>query len=418
MDRFFWMPWLLGALSALVIGLGAFLVWRFRQLRQVPPPLQQAPAGPPLLFRVPEKQKVSWLLHKRLTTIQQWQDQLRDAAQAWESGEYGALLLVHGTFVGTDPLSLLESVSQWFPQSQQAWILRFGQLVRGGTDRLARDLGNFSLEYQNHLAAVLGIPVRSVVWSSAHHHAARMFGSQALLGQILNLRSQLKGRTKLILWGHSHAGQLFALLSQMVWDERRRSQFEELLGAHGQSPLFTDDDWMWLQSLELEFVTFGTPVRYGYSLPKKWRLLSIVNDRSVSSGRGIDFAGALFTKEGDYIQHWARAGSDTMVINAKLRQLNRLLDPMLDDGVNLRLLECLADQRRILQPIGVNALVDYGDGSTKAPNCLLSMFGHGTYTRFLHLPFNLLLISHLLRGTEPPDQFLFGKPSGPIIVRT
>lgn len=414
----FSLSWLLWSLLGLFLVLGIFLVWRFRQLRQGPPSLQQAPSGPPLLFRVPEKQGVSRLLYKRLTTIQLWQDHLRDAAGVWGSGEYGALFLVHGTFVGTDPLSLLESLSQWIPQSQQAWILRFGQLVRGGTDRLARDLGNFSLEYQNHLAAVLGIPVRSVVWSSANHHAARMFGSLTLLQQILNLRSQLKDRSKLMLWGHSHAGQLFALVSQMVWDETRRGRFGELMGAHGQNPLLTDEDWTWMQTLELDFVTFGTPVRYSYCLPHKWRLLSIVNDRSISSARGIDFAGSLFTKEGDYIQHWARAGSDITVMNAKLRSLNRLLDPLLDEGVNLRLLECLADQRRNLQPVGINALVDYDDGSTKAPNCLNTMFGHGTYTRYLHLPYNLLLISHLLRGTQAPDQFLLGKPKGAKIVRT
>ena len=59
-----------------------------------------------------------------------------------------------------------------------------------------------------------GVPVRLFHWSSENHHLGRADAAVRLIDEIAAL--ELPRRKRILVWGHSHAGNVFALMSNLL----------------------------------------------------------------------------------------------------------------------------------------------------------------------------------------------------------
>ncbi len=63
------------------------------------------------------------------------------------------------------------------------------------------------------------IPVRLFNWSSENHHIGRADGAIRLLDELASLK--LQPTQRVLLFGHSHAGNVFALMTNLLCGDRR-----------------------------------------------------------------------------------------------------------------------------------------------------------------------------------------------------
>ena len=97
------------------------------------------------------------------------------------------------------------------------------------------------------------------------------------------------------------------------------------------------------------------------------------------------------TKDGDYIQQWGIAGSDLRAPTKKERRANDELDHLLGLGDNLTYWLSCAKYRMRVQNSGKTLLVNYPDKGFM--NAILSLMGHGYYTRYKAILFNARMIA-------------------------
>ncbi len=289
---------------------------------------------------------------------------------------FDAGYIVHGTFVGDDPFHINNYLEIILPQFSKKISQTIRLAIKNQNNFMAKDLGNFTLEHEKLVSEFLlgGKKCKNLVWSSANSHLARMKGLQNL---ILDL-SQMKDKTKVILIGHSHAGQIFALLTQVLEKEKRLFEFLEAIEE-------TDLDLYkkalkQVKKLKLTIVTMGTPVRYKWQEVEKINIIHIINHRK-NIPFGGDYRGAIFTRDGDYIQQWGVAGSDSYLTHSKENRINQKLDILLDEGKNLAVLKRELGKKKRIHNLGEHLLIDLDDSAKGKPNFLATIFGHGTYTR-------------------------------------
>ncbi len=401
-------------LLAIIALIGLWLRAKLLALRRQPTTVDKSrrSASQPLFFSSQNATaipRVSRLLLDINHAGTHWAGLMHKLGGHFQQAGVRQVIFVHGTFVGSDPMNLIESFATLLPKKYSSVIGKFHGFTKSSSDRLTRDLGNFPPPYVRIFSAYTGLPAESLIWSSGNHHAARLDGAYQLLGRITELANKAgMERKRILLCGHSHAGQLFAILSNLAFNPHLRDALHDFrLRLHPtDSPQMWQERYALLKTLPIDLVTFGTPVHYPFVLQDPWQLLHIVNDRSLRRHCDLDLAGALTTKGGDYIQHWAVFGSDSRPLQKRIRNLNHELEHFFGQGVSMSLLERVSQQNRLLQGAGINALVDYHDNSRKLPNFMLTMFGHGTYTRYRHMLFNTALIAHLLYGGEQPQKFL------------
>jgi pimeloyl-ACP methyl ester carboxylesterase len=265
------------------------------------------------------------------------------------------------------------------------------------SDRMLRDLGNYTAEYVALFEKSLGggIPATRFLWSSANHHIARLRAAADLLRL---LASAELGRTRVLLLGHSHGGQVLALLTQLVYPAKTAPALWAALGEIGE-PL---EELMELARkvarARLDVATFGMPPRYGFATGPRCRAMHVVNHRG-EEPRASSLGGVLYTEGGDYVQQWGIAGSDLPPATAKEREVAARLDALLGAGSDVKAwLQHVRHRARVSQH-GFSYLVDYGDrGVGGMPNFLGTCFGHGVYTTYDAMLFNAhLLAAHFYR---------------------
>ena len=207
------------------------------------------------------------------------------------------VVLVHGTFTGNDALGLVRGLESMFPTAGD----RLRAVSREWIDWIARDVGHYSDPHLTRFRELLGaeaatVSVRRFMWSGENHHLGRADGAIRLIDQLREDAEQ--GCLRFLLWGHSHAGNVFALVTNLLAGPP--TSVEKFFTAC--RPLFfssqvsqaDQDRWRrvqhWLvdrrdmaESLRLDIVTFGTPIRYGWETP---RLSSATAFRSSPSSRG------------------------------------------------------------------------------------------------------------------------------------
>lgn len=331
----------------------------------------------------------------------EWRTAMQDLGARLRGAGTRLVVFVHGSFVGNDPLAVARLLEAAVPGlSDLARGLR--GLTRTQVSRALGDLSNFPRDYVDALAAATGIEAMDFTWSGENHHAARVHEAARLARALATHAGGALGPDdRILLVGHSHGGQLFALLSQLIG---RARGYEELVGAavaRGEDAGVLEDHLACLRRCVFDVATFGTPPRYDFALGPRFRLLHLVNHRTTQAARGASLRGLLHTRRGDYVHHLGAPGSDWPAPSAKDRALNERLDRVLGVGTDLRAwLRNIAAGLRV-SPHGHTVLVDYGDEARVVPNFWATGFGHAAYTRREAMLFHLRLVADHF---HPPEE--------------
>ena len=294
-------------------------------------------------------------------------------------------------------------------------------------DDLLNDKGNFSGHYvkalQDGLTSSHALPlaVRRHLWSSRHHHLGRMEGALALLHELSHLKTQkdLHANNRMLIVAHGHAGQLPALLSNLIAPGEasvRETVFETLAHYYEQmdSPSASIQHLQELDRLlaenqfeawpSLDVVTLGTPIRYGWDTDGIGKLLHVVNHRPIRQD-GKRWLAKMelpqivmempMASGGDYVHQLAVAGTDAVPASPWEEELNQALRENLEpyDGFE-RWLECTRRVTRCPND-GECLLIDYGATDLSPQEHL---FGHTCYTRLNALLFQTSHIMETLYG--------------------
>jgi hypothetical protein len=285
------------------------------------------------------------------------------------------------------------------------------QQTRQGLDVLAQEVGNFTSSYVRKFEQALGqgsglpTPCARYVWSSMNHHLGRV---EAAMNLLLALQEWCSGLTlskedRILLIGHGNAGQVLALLSNIITrgeSEVRGRVFEILANywqacpsenrsvAHLEQLYRLTTDQKVLEGASVDVVTLGTPVRYGWDTEGIGRLLHIVNHRVIRPD-GKRWLAKMelpqiawempYQTGGDYVQQLAVAGTDALPDSPEAEKANvdfrEIFEPY--DGFE-RWLECTRRTIRCAND-GQCLLVEYGVQAEESPR--QHLFGHACYTR-------------------------------------
>ncbi len=336
---------------------------------------------------------------------------LQSAARAYQRAEVAAIFLVHGTFAGDDALGFIHSVSRIFPPFAE----RARQAHKQASDRLLRDAGNYTAQYAERLQQDSGIPVHVFHWSSENHHLARADAAICLIDRIAAFDPSTSKRV--LLWGHSHGGNVFALMTNLLAAESstRRRFFRAARSYYRGSASRRDAASAWYRVRDflrhgggqrlpkLDLVTFGTPIRYGWDTDGYGQLLHFVHHRPRTdlppyrTGLPRSFEDILSADDGDYPQHLGIAGTNLTpnVFSWRSWLADVRLGRLLQSGVRRSdLLRRLQAGVRVADE-GLTLLVDYGRTEESFP---LNLAGHAVYTRLRWLPFHACEIARRFYG--------------------
>ncbi len=384
----------------------------------------------------------------------EFQQRLAAAGEVLGQAGVVAVYCVHGTFTGNDALGLMTEIARIVPSLSRT-LSQFGKKT---VDLLAGEMGNFTPAYIATLEAGLSagagyrIPVLRFNWSSQNNHIGRADGAVRLLKELNALanglpevplastatnRSQLQPRV--LLWGHSHAGNLFALLTNLLaagsaarkhFYRATRSFYRQCWTGRIDMPAWIDAQQL-LQSIDkntpqkprpegwsapaetawtrrrlaLDIVTFGTPIRYAWSKASYASLLHFVNHRPLPdrpeylAPYPLEPGRMLAAADGDYVQQIGIAGSNLPPNLLAWRtvvsdwQLGKLLEQNLPPE---RLMQRVSRGMRV-PDTGTTLLVDYPDHETPMHRRLL---GHAVYTRLRWLPFHLEQVARHCYGGQ------------------
>jgi hypothetical protein len=342
------------------------------------------------------------------------------------------VILVHGTFLGDDPVGIVEmlnTISRSLPVGS-ALLDSLAEKVRDRTRSLTsgamKDVANYHSSFRDRFQELVGadpvIHLPAHVWSSQNHHLARAELAVRLLAELIELSPTPDERV--LLWGHSHAGNAFALLSNLLANDRESVEqfFEAVSEPHG-------DQWAAVREFlaagpsphplarAVDMVAFGTPVRYGWDSAGYRSLMHVLHHRESDPDDPFHtkplfpphkINDVLNARFGDWVQAFAIAGTDTTSLpssetNEKLEALLARNLPEPTHGVDTKFLyprgvrdacarwktgtRCHTD--------GLNLLVEYEpSGNTVALGQAIeeSVLGHGVATTTVWLPAHLRLV--------------------------
>lgn len=344
---------------------------------------------------------------------------MRRVGQALRAADIGAVYLVHGSFAGLDSLGILAELARWYPAGREA----IGRISKQMIDAVAGDAGNYTTRYAQSFEDAISapgdeLPVRLFHWSSENHHLGRADAAVRLIDELASLEAP--SRRRVLLWGHSHAGNVFALMSNLLsGDEESIDRFFEATKVFYRWPVtglvdipvwqrvyqLLKDNKQRLASRPVDLVTFGTPVRYGWDRGGYDRLLHFINHRPKAGAPNwratfpprVD--DVLHATGGDYVQQIGIAGTNALpnVLSWRAwlaeRRLNALLQP---DHSPTDLLSRLKLGQRV-PDAGTTLLVDYGPPQG---NLAQHLAGHAVYTRHDWLLFHAEQVVHWLYESD------------------
>ncbi|MGE0609239.1 MAG: hypothetical protein AB7O62_19260, partial [Pirellulales bacterium] len=206
---------------------------------------------------------------------------------------------------------------------------------------------------------------------------------------------------RVLLWGHSHAGNVFALLTHLLSGDRHRLR----LFFRAARPFYRWPGWKsggsphWLRvraasrsaalpaiRQRLDMVTFGTPLRYSWNMDGCSRLLHVVHhvpQPSLPDYRAAfppSMEAILAGNRGDFVQQVGIAGTNVMpnVLAWKSWLADRRFNQLLQSGLRSHeLYQRLALGCRVAD-VGQTVLVDYQQPPSPISQHLA---GHAVYTR-------------------------------------
>jgi hypothetical protein len=162
----------------------------------------------------------------------------RDIAKRLRKAGVTEVILVHGTFAGDDILGLMRELARISPR--QAGAMKV--LGKHVFDQFAGEVGNYSWSFADRCCTLVNadqqdaIPVTRFHWSGENHHLGRAGGVISLLDYIAS--NQRAADERLLIWGHSHGGNLLAMMSQIVGaSPESRKSFFAAARTHFRDPI-------------------------------------------------------------------------------------------------------------------------------------------------------------------------------------
>jgi hypothetical protein len=356
------------------------------------------------------------------------------------------VLLVHGTFAGDDPLgihAMMRAGAEPLPAAAKLAINpvihRLSEQTKRLTDAITSDVANYSDGYRKRFQTLVGddpeVSRLEPTWSSENNHIARAGLAVRLLNELVELHAEGfdPAHERVLLWGHSHAGNGFAILSNLLANDR--ASVEAFFAAAGDSLGEAGESAR--QALAAApsphpmakatlVVTFGTPVRYGWDTDGLRSLVHVIHhrrskdeadpaaiipavtfgcegnslsDNFTTATTGV--ADVLSAKHGDWVQAFAIAGTD--IAPPLKRKANARLGEFLERGLpeptphklkeKLKVTCARWKTRTRLHSDGKNLLVDYESSQlTRFGPARQAVLGHGIYTLKDWLPSQLALV--------------------------
>lgn len=324
------------------------------------------------------------------------------------------VVLVHGTFRGDDALGLVRALELIWPEAG-AWLR---EQAPHWVDLLVGELGNYSHAYLDRFRGLLGpaasqIHLRRFMWSGENSHAGRADAAIRLLDRLLTSDPAPR---HVLLWGHSHAGNIFALMTNLLAGRRRLVQrFFQVCEPYFLSGRIADADrrrWRRVHDallqhpeashgIELDIVTFGTPIRYGWESRGYRRLLHITHHRRTDHLPDylvpfpFPWDDLRTARHGDYVQQLAIAGTDFLwnLTSWSALRVEHGLHGMLEGG--LRRIDTLNRLRLGMRvpAEGRTLLIDYAQD---ADHCREQLLGHAIYTSTAWLPYHFSQVAEHL----------------------
>ena len=331
----------------------------------------------------------------------EFRERMQQVGAAFRTAGVEAVYLVHGSFVGPDALGILAELARVFPSAGTA----VRRVIKRIVDKVAGEGGNYLPDYARCFQSSMcrndepPIPVQLFHWSSENHHLGRADGAVRLIDELASREFLSGGRV--LLWGHSHAGNVFALATNLLGGDREKvRRFFAAAEIYYRRPVVGRVDvpvWMRVRKLleregpsalaaPLDVVTFGTPIRYGWDPAGYAKLLHFVHHRAAE---GLPEYRAVFPPklddiksgaDGDYLQQLGIAGTNVMPSMLTWRtwladqRLKRLLQGDMRRRDTLERFQAGA----IVPDEGTTLLVDYG---LPEGNIAQHIAGHAVYTR-------------------------------------
>lgn len=291
----------------------------------------------------------------------EWRVEMERVGHRLAEAGVAAVVFAHGTFTGTDPLSAYGVVERALPAVGRHVGRALRTRTRRYVERLLGDLGNFGEGYARTFEEATGgsIPCTAYVWSSENHHVGRLEGALGLV-RVLATHAELAKTSdarapRLLVCGHSHAGQVFALVSQLLARSVATEAVLDVARARGLDVGALEVDLDALARVDVDFVTFGAPARYAWAKLDRVRVLHVTSER-------------------DWIQRLGEQPSDFPALSSEERRINASLQRS-----PLALAEAGEPGERVF--------VDYG-----APLVLQ----HACYTRLDNMLFHAKLVADRL----------------------
>ena len=316
--------------------------------------------------------------------------------------EVDAIWFVHGTFAGDDALGWFGQLERLIPAAGPM-LKKFGKKL---TDVLAGDSGNFTPAFVDLVS--VKPETRRFIWSGENTHSGRCKAAIELLDELLQ---RVEDQPRVMLWGHSHAGNVAALITNLLGGEDWvRDQFLGLV-----EPLFPiRNDRMCAFSrvrsaldsglaneLKIDVVSFGTPVTYGWDSAGYRKLVNVVSHVPqlgqpkwlcplIEAGK--NFRDGI---PGDMVQILGITGSDFLpwLLNRTTRVVESELHEFLAPDCSRRDWWSRAKVGMRVGDEGETVLgkYDVADGHAS------QTFGHSVYTKPEWLAFHLDLVRQLYR---------------------
>lgn len=328
------------------------------------------------------------------------------------------IYLVHGTFAGTDMTGLVGQIARVLPGVAR----RLREQEKLIVDALVGDRANYTHGFARQLEAAVNQPGGRTVsvsrfhWTGENHHLGRVDAAIRLIDELIT--NDLRPGERVLIWGHSHAGNVFAVMTNLWGGSMRcRERFfraarslladsaqrpGDLVWKHVRDVLLTPDPP--LPRIHLDLVTFGMPVRYGWETRGYANLLHFVNHRPTPglAEYRVPFPASweqvVNGASGDFFQQFFIAGTNlpTNVFPLRSWMAETRLQRLLQAGLTRsRLWDRLKHGTRVSAE-GTTLLVDYAYADPEASRFL---GGHAVYTMREWMAFHLGLVAKRFYAT-------------------
>lgn len=351
----------------------------------------------------PPRTDVAWLVPPapERRDSAEWNREMQRLGAKLRRAGVSAIYLLHGTFVGDDLLGIVRLLSLVSPQLGEL----LGKHEKRLADSFVGDAGNYTSEYADLFAAGINqagetpIPVRLLTWCSENNHLGRADGAVQFLDELT--RTELPEPSRIMVWGHSHGGNVLALVSNLLAaDFAARNAFFEAARAYWQSSFVCAsrrEPWERLHRLlttvarplgdrRLDVATFGTPIRYGWHPDGYGHLLHFVQHRPCpdlpawQARFPFSLKSAARAKRGDYVHQVGIAGTNfpPPLCGGPASVADRRLNHLLQPGLHRRHTWQRMKAGLRVADAGETLLIDY---QPAAPRLHRSAHGHAIYTR-------------------------------------